>query len=38
MQQTFQKVGKRLVCDYGKLSNYREGFQDIKHLKDEKES
>lgn len=38
MQQTFQKVGKDWYAIMEELSNYREGFQDIKHLKDEKES
>ena len=37
MQQTFQKVGKAWYAIMEELSNYREGFQDIKHLKDEKE-
>ena len=36
MQQTFQKVGKDWYAIMEELSNYREGFQDIKHLKDEK--
>ncbi|MDT0724095.1 MarR family winged helix-turn-helix transcriptional regulator [Staphylococcus haemolyticus] len=36
MQSTFQKVGHDWYDIMEKLSNYREGFQDIQHLKDEK--
>ena len=34
MQQTFQKVGSDWYAIMEELSNYREGFQDVKHLKD----
>lgn len=36
MQSTFQKVGNDWYDIMEELSNYREGFQDIQHLKDEK--
>ena len=36
MQSTFQKVGHDWYDIMEELSNYREGFQDIQHLKDEK--
>ena len=36
MQSTFQKVGHDCYDIMEELSNYREGFQDIQHLKDEK--
>ncbi|KDP49156.1 MarR family winged helix-turn-helix transcriptional regulator [Staphylococcus haemolyticus] len=36
MQRTFQKVGHDWYDIMEELSNYREGFQDIQHLKDEK--
>ncbi|UDI77327.1 winged helix-turn-helix transcriptional regulator [Staphylococcus taiwanensis] len=36
MQNTFQKVGHDWYGIMEELSNHREGFQDIQHLKDEK--
>lgn len=36
MQNTFQKVGHDWYDIMEELSNHREGFQDIQHLKDEK--
>ncbi|MDM7862358.1 MarR family winged helix-turn-helix transcriptional regulator [Staphylococcus borealis] len=35
MQRTFQNVGHDWYAIMEELSNYREGFQDIQHLKDE---
>lgn len=35
MQRTFQNVGNDWYDIMEELSNYREGFQDIQHLKDE---
>ena len=36
MQETFQKVGHDWYDIMEELANYREGFQDIEHLKDER--
>ena len=36
MQRTFQNVGHDWYDIMEELSIYREGFQDIQHLKDEK--